>query len=146
MADIPTVTDGNPLDADLHWNPMAAKVNSHETRLLAIESRTWTDLTLNSPFANFGGTTFANLGWSRAGAWAYLRGVIKSTAATGSNAIIATLPAAARPSYAMAVVVPAGIGNSPLRVDIRTTGDVVLVPSQASAVANIEFEVTIPLG
>lgn len=37
MADIPTVIDGNVLDADVDWNPMATKVNDHETRILAIE-------------------------------------------------------------------------------------------------------------
>ena len=37
MADIGTVIDGNPLDADLDWNPMATKVNDHDARLLAVE-------------------------------------------------------------------------------------------------------------
>lgn len=40
MTDIPTVIDGNALDADLDWNAAANKINDHETRILALEGDT----------------------------------------------------------------------------------------------------------
>jgi hypothetical protein len=125
---LPTVTTALPTDpapGQMVWlddiNALDVWDGSAYQRIY--RPRLWTDFTMNAPYANLG-EGYANFGWSVLNGMVSLRGVIRSTGPNAAQAVIATLPVGARPSYQIAMSIIGPGGNTLVRVDILTNGTI----------------------
>jgi hypothetical protein len=107
--------------------------------------RVWTELTLTSAYANYGGT-YANLGYTVTNNVLSLRGVIKSTVSTSAAATIATLPAGVRPTFRVGLQIAGPAGAPNVRVDIFPTGIISDQVAHGAYTSMLFDNVNIPLG
>lgn len=104
------------------------------------EPRVWTDLTLNSPWSAAQPVNYPSLGYSLRNDLLSLRGVLTSSASTGANATIATLPAGFRPTSRTALALN-GSGGLQYRIDVLTTGQIQMITAQGN-LASLIFDAT----
>ena len=98
----------------------------------------WTDVTLNSQFANYG-SDHPVAGYRKAlGGLVFLKGLVKAVTAIGNGQIMFTLPVGYRPAKRIILVgdcsyVGGGYRTHAQRIDVGTDGNVALFNPNSTA-------------